>query len=559
MKAIDQIRFPNPPFYPRQGRSSQQSLIQQRDRSHSRSAGTVFTAEATTATHSTSQAVGADSSANNSSTLHTLLKRGLLLALLLCSSFGSALATSLPAPVVTALAQARISHDAVAIWVQPVDGTPPTLQFNAGTPFNPASVMKLVTAFASFEHFGPAYSWQTRLASTQPIETSGDLNGDLYLIGSGDPLLDHPRLLTLLRRLRALGLQRVNGDLVLDASVLQLPAHDPAAFDGRGLRPYNSGPHGLLLNFNSLLFQLHPGRPQQAVQAIAEPALTGLSVHNQIRSVAGPCQVWHRDLDARFDGIGNQLILSGSMPASCGARTWSAAPLPPPAYAEALVRSLWQELGGSVTGQVRHGKAPAQVKTLLSHDSPPLAEIVREMNKWSSNLIARQLIADLAVDGKPGSGDMVSTGVERAHALLTAAAIDTRGLVIENGAGLSRIARIRADSLGQLLIRAWQRPWMPEFIAALPIAGVDGTARRHLDRSPARGQAHLKTGTINGVRAIGGYVLDRHGRRQVVVMMINHPQAQDGGAALDALLEWVWAGADSAGSAQSPGGSGIGR
>lgn len=546
MKAIDQIRFPNPSFYLRQRQSSQQNLIQQCNDSQQLSAGAVVTVAEC--------AIGAAQVANRSGTLHTLLKQGILLALLLCSSLGSVLASALPAALATALAEARISDDAVAIWVQPVDGSPPVLQFNASTPFNPASVMKLVTAFASFEHFGPAYSWQTRLASRQSIEANGELNGDLYLIGSGDPLLDHPRLLTLLRRLRALGLQRVKGDLVLDASVLQLPAHDPAAFDGRGLRPYNSGPHGLLLNFNSLLFELHPGRPQQAVQAIAEPALDGLRVLNQIQSVAGPCQVWNRDLDARFDDIGNQLILSGSMPASCGARTWSAAPLPPPAYAEALVRGLWQELGGSVDGKVRHGTAPAQAQTLLSHDSPPLAEIVREMNKWSSNLIARQLIADLGINSKPGSEtanppparNMVSAGIERVRALLAAAEIDLRGLVIENGSGLSRIARIRADSLGQLLIRTWQRPWMPEFIAALPIAGVDGTARRHLGRSPARGQAHLKTGTINGVRAIAGYLLDRHGRRHVVVMMINHPQAQDGGAALDALLEWVWAGAGSA-------------
>jgi D-alanyl-D-alanine carboxypeptidase/D-alanyl-D-alanine-endopeptidase (penicillin-binding protein 4) len=137
---------------------------------------------------------------------------------------------------------------------------------------------------------------------------------------------------------------------------------------------------------------------------------------------------------------------------------------------------------------------------------------------------------------------MVSGGAQVARAQLAAAGVRTDDLVIENGAGLSRTARIRADTLGQLLLAAWQRPWMPEFIAALPLAGVDGTARRRLTGSPASGYAHIKTGTLNGVRAMAGYVLDRHGRRHAVVMMVNHPQAQASQAAQDALLEWVWAG-----------------
>ena len=112
------------------------------------------------------------------------------------------------------------------------------------------------------------------------------------------------------------------------------------------------------------------------------------------------------------------------------------------------------------------------------------------------------------------------------------------------GSGLSRNERIRADSLGALLLAVWQRPWMPEFIAALPVAGLDGTARRRLGDSPARGQAHIKTGTLNGVRAMAGYLLDRKGQRHVVVMMVNHPDAAASAAAQDALLEWLWSGGE---------------
>ena len=134
----------------------------------------------------------------------------------------------------------------------------------------------------------------------------------------------------------------------------------------------------------------------------------------------------------------------------------------------------------------------------------------------------------------------MTLGARAAAERLATAGLPVDSLVIENGAGLSRIERIPAETLGQMLLLAWQRPWMPEYISALPVAGLDGTARRRLRNSPASGQAHIKTGTLNGVRAIAGYVLDRNSRRHVVVMMVNHPEAGASASAQDALLEWVW-------------------
>ena len=469
---------------------------------------------------------------------------------LLALFFGWMLAVSpaqagnaLPPAVELALNQAQIPRDAVSIWVQAVDESPPTLSLNADIPMNPASVMKLVTSFAALERLGPAHTWTTRLASHAKV-SNGVLPGDLYILGSGDPVLDQDRTTKLLRRLRGLGIERIAGDIVLDASVLRLPPHDPDAFDGRGLRPYNSGPHGLLMHYNTQQLALFPGRQaNDSVTVVAEPALTGIVIDNRIVTSGTSCEVWYRDLDARIEP-GRRLVLSGSLPASCGPRTWSAAPLPPADYATALVATLWSETGGHLDGQVRNGVAAADIQTLLSHESPPLADIVRDMNKWSSNVIARQLLANLGAAGPnhpADESDMVTHGTRVATDTLAAAGIDTQGLQIENGSGLSRIERIRADSLGQMLLRAWRRPWMPEYIAALPVAGLDGTARRRLRDSPASGHAHIKTGTLNGVRAIAGYVLDRSGRRHVVVMMVNHPEAANSAAAQDALLEWVWA------------------
>ena len=284
--------------------------------------------------------------------LFARISRLLLLTLTLAATQHSAASDRLPPALQLALDNARIPAESVSVWVQPVDAAAPTIAFNARTPMNPASVMKLVTAFAALERLGPAHTWRTRVATHGPIR-NGVLEGDLFLVGGGDPVLGYDRVWKLLRRLRALGVERIAGDIVLDGSVLRLPAHDPDAFDGRGLRPYNSGPHGLLLNYNTLLLGLYPGKAaNEPVTLAAEPALAGIDIDNRILTSDAPCGTWYGDLQASIEG-GRRLVLSGSLPAACGPRTWSAAPLPPAAYGAALVSTLWSEVGGRLRGTVR--------------------------------------------------------------------------------------------------------------------------------------------------------------------------------------------------------------
>lgn len=465
----------------------------------------------------------------------------------------------LPDPLFQALTRAQIPLSQVAIWVKEVDRRDTgeaDFSLNADLPLNPASVMKLVTAFALLEQFGPAHTWDTEVLIEGSI-VDRTLHGNLYVRGQGDPLLTFERWWKLLRRIRAQGIEHIDGDIVLDGSFLQLPPHDPGAFDNRPLRPYNSGPAGLLLHFNTLNLHLTPARQaDKPVQVVAEQPLNGIQIDNAIRTGSGACGTWYSQLSASLEvPPGNsslRLKLGGVLPASCGPRAWAAAPLSPEGFAEALTTGLWHELGGQLRGVVRTGATPLSVQLWLTDTSPSLAEAVREMNKWSSNVIARQLLAYLGAtsmrqaiptsSSPPLLGDSVRAGANQAVQLIANAGIDTQGLIIENGSGLSRIARIRADTLGDLLQRVWSRNYMPDFIAALPIAGVDGTARTWLPDSPARGSARIKTGSVEGVRAIAGYVQDRYGRRHVVVMMVNHAKAADSRAAQNALLEWVWSG-----------------
>ncbi|MCU0812361.1 MAG: D-alanyl-D-alanine carboxypeptidase, partial [Thiobacillaceae bacterium] len=112
-------------------------------------------------------------------------------------------------------------------------------------------------------------------------------------------------------------------------------------------------------------------------------------------------------------------------------------------------------------------------------------------------------------------------------------------LVIDNGSGLSRSERISADSLNRLLLDAWKNPVMPEFISSMPIVGIDGTMKKRLKESGATGRAHIKTGTLDGVKTAAGYALDAQGRRVAVTFLINDPRAAAGGPAIDALINWV--------------------
>lgn len=440
---------------------------------------------------------------------------------------------TLPATVAAALKAAQIPPGSVAIVVQPLDAAQPTLSHNARVAFNPASVMKLLTTYAALDLLGPAYTWRTEALSDSPPD-NGTLNTPLYLKGSGDPKFTLEHFWFLLRQLRTRGVQHIASDLVLDRAAFNVPEIDPGAFDDKPMRPYNVGPDALLINFRALRFTLTPNG--ERVTLWQETPAANLRIDNQLRGTGGECGSDWKDLIAiRLipNGGGNTLEFKGSFAQTCGEKTLNLSPLAADAHVDALFRVLWRELGGSFAGKVRSGNTPASARLLTSQESPPLADIVRDINKWSNNVMARHLYLTL------GRGEAAATSDaarQRILNWLSTRQLRFEELVLENGSGLSRSERWSAENINRLLLDAWRSPVMPEFISSLPIVGQDGTMRRRLKDSAASQRGHIKTGSLEGVRTMAGYVLDRQGKRHAVTMLINHPRANTGQGAMDALL-----------------------
>ncbi len=455
-----------------------------------------------------------------------------LLWILACCWCGVAGAQALPAEVEAALARTGLPRDAVTLLVTDVDpAAPPRLAHRAHAPVNPASIAKLSTTMAALELLGPAFAWSTPVYADGPVQ-DGTLAGNLVLAGSGDPKLVVERLWLLLRRVRALGIERVAGDIVLDSSAFSVPPADAAAFDGEPLRPYNAAPDALLLNFKSVVLTFVP-QPGGSARVLAEPPLAGVQWPAGVPLLAGECADWRAALrlDVR-DPV--QPRFAGGYPAACGERSWSLAFADPASYAPRLVAALWQAVGGRLDGRVREGRLPPGLVPVAETVSPPLAELVRDINKFSNNVMAQQVFLTLSQRAR-GTG--TRDGSREVLAAWWRERLGPDVPQFDNGSGLSRDERATAAQLARLLQHAWASPLMPELTASLPLAGIDGTLRRGLAQS-----AHLKTGSLRDVWGVAGYVHGASGRRYVLVAIANHPRA----AALRPLVDQLvaWAGRD---------------
>ncbi|WP_048438099.1 D-alanyl-D-alanine carboxypeptidase/D-alanyl-D-alanine-endopeptidase [Caenimonas sp. SL110] len=443
-------------------------------------------------------------------------------------------AQALPAEVEAALVRAKLPRDAVTFLVTEVDPrAPPRLAHRISSPVNPASVAKLATTYAALELLGPAYTWSTPVYVDGTVR-DGTLQGNLYIKGTGDPKLVAERIWLMLRRVQGLGIRAISGDIVLDQSAFSLLEHNPTAFDGEPLRAHNVGPGALLLNYRAMTITFTPRDGNAMVHV--EPPLAGVQAPASVPLTRVECGDWRGGLQADFNDP-SRLRFAGGFPASCGERTWPLAYADPRSYSARTLAGIWQQTGGTLSGQVRDGKVPAGLAPAFEVQSPPLAEVIRDINKFSNNVMAQQVFLTLSLQRRglgtmSGSRDVMRQWwIERFGA---------EPPVFDNGSGLSRDDRITAQQLAQLLQAAWASPLMPDLMSSLPLSGIDGTMRRV--RGRALGLAHLKTGSLRDVTGVAGYVHAANGKRYVLVAIANHANAAAVRPAIEALIEWTAAG-----------------
>ena len=448
----------------------------------------------------------------------------------------------LPPAVEQVMARHKVPGTALSVYVREIGRDEPVVSYNATVPRSPASTIKVVTTYAALEMLGPAYTWRTRAYASGPVRDQV-LEGNLVIEGGGDPFMTADRWWGFVAGLRQAGLARVTGDVVIDNSYFAPQGDDRGAFDNQPYRSYNVLPDALLVNFQTATFSLVPDLAAGMAKVSVNPAPANLIVENSVRLLQSGCRRGAGGVSiAMPDGpSGNRIAISGDYASGCGPLSFTRAIMRAPDFAYGTFRTLWQQSGGQIDGGWRVGAVPPGADLLYTHDSLSLAEVIRLVNKYSSNSMARALLLTLGAEkaGRPGTA---AAGRQAIVEFLASRGIEVPELVLENGSGLSRVERISAEGLADVLTAAWRSQYMPEFAASLPLSATDGTLRKRFRAPEMQGRLRMKTGTLEGVSALAGYVNAASGRTYVTAIVLNHPGVESGpGEQVQAaLIEWIF-------------------
>jgi D-alanyl-D-alanine carboxypeptidase/D-alanyl-D-alanine-endopeptidase (penicillin-binding protein 4) len=405
---------------------------------------------------------------------------------------------------------------------------------NADAMMQPASTMKMYTSAVALDRFGPDYTFRTPVLRDGEIGPDGTLAGNLYLRGVGDPSLS-PRFWheeapmdVLAKQIVAAGIKRVRGDIIGDATAFDdklIPDGWKTSYLGAS---YAARVSALSLNENLVWVVVKPEGGKASVSL--EPPSTAIPVDASVRVVGG--SGGRISAARRPDG---SLSVRGSIGARSGPLRYSLVVDNPPIFVTGALRAALQKAGVAIDGQTRLGPTPATAATVAALSSPPLGQIIGEMDRESINVVAELLFrASAKAAGAPvGSAE---TGLGNLRDFLSKKVGTQPGVVdVSDGSGLSLLDHVTPRSMVQLLGYVHQAPWGPVFHAALPVDGESGTLKRRAKGTPARGNLHAKTGTTNTVAALGGYVTAKNGEVLAFSLIYNGNDRWNAKAAMDQI------------------------
>ncbi|MFO7587008.1 MAG: D-alanyl-D-alanine carboxypeptidase/D-alanyl-D-alanine-endopeptidase [Gemmatimonadota bacterium] len=385
--------------------------------------------------------------------------------------------------------------------------------------FVPASNTKIVTAAVALDALGPDFRWTTRLVADGPVR-DGVLEGDLWIVGGGDPLLDRTVVAGWPRLLREAGIRRVGGSLIGDDRAFEPWQWSEGWMWDDLYGGWAAGVSALQLHPNTVRARLLPAGTLGEPARLELPGGTPpLPLENRVRTGAPGSEVRLRFLPPPEGG---PVQLTGWIP--LGPDTvplFLAAPHPTLHLLGTVAALLGEErieIGGDVR-RAREGEAPRRPGWSAEHRSPPMSEVLAEMLKSSDNQVAETVLR--TVGRAAGDGGSVEAGLEVVHETLGGWGIEPGAVFLTDGSGLSRYNEVTPNAVVRLLRAMWRHPHYGAFEAAMPVAGVDGTLRRRLVGTPAARNVRAKTGSLTSVRALSGYLRDGAGETIVFSLLLN--------------------------------------
>jgi serine-type D-Ala-D-Ala carboxypeptidase/endopeptidase (penicillin-binding protein 4) len=467
---------------------------------------------------------------------------------------------TLPPKVAEILKRVQIGRKDIALHAQAIDASEPLLSINAQEPFVLASTAKLITTLSALELLGPTFRWQTSAHLGTPLR-KGRIDGDLTLVGGGDPLLNDQQLLSWFGKMQKRGLREIGGDIVIDRQAFRLTAKDFAntpkpSWDN----PHHANPDAFLLNEGQFDVLLRNGA--RGLEVSLRPELPAIKLDVQIQVSSLACADRKKPISADWRADDSSIVLSGEWSKDCNPHSVAIAPWSNAELSAQTVAMLWRKAGGVLEGSVvehvnnvpsnnvppkevtparimRTSVRPVSRKAWMVFESAPLLEVIRPINKWSNNVVSRQLFLSLSAEFPKRVASSESAQQSLVNWLATRG-LNTTEMKLENGSGLSREERGQALVLARLLIEAWSSPIGRSLLDSMSIVGVDGTMAGRLKSSPVAGHAFIKTGSLNAVRAVAGFVRSKSGKNYAVVANINHEDAHLALPAIDAFIEWVY-------------------
>lgn len=399
----------------------------------------------------------------------------------------------------------------------------------------PASVIKVMTTYASILKLGFDYRWPTQFY-TDGVLRDGVLNGDLVVKGYGDPTLSDKDMSSIVQRIREQGIKQITGNIVIDRSYFDVGSKDNSGFDNNTYSPYNAMPDGMMFNERISTVCVTPRKNE-----VRQKTIDGsYKLVNKLKRVNQPCSGRYSWPAVRVDKSTNIPVVSlyGPISQNCGTTNICQVITKPYLSFYYALKDQLQKKGVKVNGVMHLRKVPGNSKMLFTHYSKPLESIVSETAKKSNNLYARHLMLFLGAK-MYGAPARLTKGRKAVVEILKKNGAIRGNVKIDNGSGLSRIAKVTAKELGDMCDDAHSR-YGKRWMNTLSVAGVDGTIKRRFAGSTVRNRAWMKTGTVNGVKNIVGYVQSRSGQLYTVVILVETKNGTWRGAQVqNDIIKWL--------------------